>query len=226
MKIEEISDEQMKKAVANVRTSLLKKLPDPQDCQHDFSPEFEQKMELLRKQNKQKLQRKTRIRNIAAILILILVGVVGWLLTNQEAVASFKRWVVREKNVQPAVHYYVSSPESELPDYTFGWLPDGFEISEKRVFPNAKMIIAKNAKNKTIILEYQYMSEATEKEFFGESITQENIQVGEQDGVLFSDAREDSASILFWSSEEIAYTINSQLEKEIMMKIAENVKRE
>ncbi len=225
MKIEEISDEQMKKAVANVRTSLLKKLPDPKDCQHDFSPEFEQKMELLRKRNKQKLQRKIRIRNIAAILILIFVGAFAWFITNQEAVAGFKKWVLKEKSDQAVVNFNAPSIDSELPEYSFGWLPDGYEVSERKDFPNSRLLLAKKTKGKDIVLEYQIMSEATNISISGESLTKDSIRVGEKEAIFFSDAEKGSANLLLWTEEDIMFMLNSQIDKETMVRIAENVKK-
>lgn len=39
-----ITDEMMAQAAAEVEQAILDKLPDPADCKHEFSPEFEQKM--------------------------------------------------------------------------------------------------------------------------------------------------------------------------------------
>lgn len=38
------TDEELKRAAEEVDEAILDQLPDPADCHHDFSPEFEQKM--------------------------------------------------------------------------------------------------------------------------------------------------------------------------------------
>lgn len=39
-----ITDEMLAQAAAEVDMAILDQLPDPADCRHEFSPEFEQKM--------------------------------------------------------------------------------------------------------------------------------------------------------------------------------------
>jgi len=42
-----ISDERLRKAAQKAEESLLASLPDPEDCEASFSPEFERKMRLV-----------------------------------------------------------------------------------------------------------------------------------------------------------------------------------
>ena len=39
-----ITDEMLAQAAEEVDEAILDQLPDPADCKHEFSPEFEQKM--------------------------------------------------------------------------------------------------------------------------------------------------------------------------------------
>lgn len=42
--MKELTDEMLAQAAAEVDMAILDQLPDPADCHHDFSPEFERKM--------------------------------------------------------------------------------------------------------------------------------------------------------------------------------------
>lgn len=42
-----LTDEQLRERLHKLDAAILASLPDPKDCKHEFSPEFERKMEQL-----------------------------------------------------------------------------------------------------------------------------------------------------------------------------------
>ena len=88
-----LTDEMLARAAKSVGETMLASLPDPEDCRHAFSPEFERSMERLI----QKAKRKTRIRrclqSIAVAALAVVIGLSAWLAVDTEARAAMVEWV-------------------------------------------------------------------------------------------------------------------------------------
>ena len=52
-----ISDEELTRAAKKVGEAIRKSLPDPETCRHEFSPEFQKKIEVLKEQGRRKEQK-------------------------------------------------------------------------------------------------------------------------------------------------------------------------
>ena len=85
-----LTDDLLRAAAVDVRNAMLVALPAPEECSHTFSPQFEQKMQKLIRQQKAGYR---LLRQAAAVFFALLIGSSVWLMVNTEARAAFFRWV-------------------------------------------------------------------------------------------------------------------------------------
>lgn len=226
MKTEKIFDKQLRAASKNVRNAMLKALPDIEKNNISFSPEFEDRMLPLFRKNELKKRNKVRMRNLAAVLVLIFIGTSIWFLANKEAVAGLVKWTLRTWGNNIEINYYAAPTDEELPEFTFGWLPDGYKEGEK-IIENPPTIFTKieGKVGTDICLQYQFIREGTDLSVFGEELKTETVMINKQKALFFYEEEPNTANVLTWPDGNIYFMINSKLPKDVLIKIAENVVR-
>ena len=106
-----IPEERLREAAQEAGRIIANRYPDPEACQHTFSPEFEAKMERLlrRAARRERLVLAQRVaRRVACLLLVLLLGCGTWLgaggpaegiKTAPEAGAAFARyWSASEES--------------------------------------------------------------------------------------------------------------------------------
>lgn len=87
-----INDEMLKQAAAELATAMNESLPDPEECVHQFSPEFEKKIKkLTRRANHPIIYRS--FRSVASVLLVIIIGFCFVSAASAEARATVFGWV-------------------------------------------------------------------------------------------------------------------------------------
>ena len=70
-----ITDEQLTKAAALVRESMLSAVSNPEACSHTFSTDFERKLEDMHRREERRNQRRQAVYRVAAAIITVFIGV-------------------------------------------------------------------------------------------------------------------------------------------------------
>ena len=226
MKLAKITTMQLKKATRNVRNESLTALAHQEEYTHDFSQEFEKKMEILLIINRERQKKKRRNRSIAAVFIAFLIGTASLIMATPGTVAGFKIWNITNVNEDNVViHYNVSPNEDVLPDYTFGWLPVGYDIEGESSFSNTKLVAAKNSKGNEVFLVYQTMSGDSDLSIGAKGIglQQKNILLKGTEAILFYDEALNSASILTWTEGQLLFYVQARLPEEELVRISEKI---
>ena len=90
---EQVTDDVIIQAAKRVGEAMLASLPEPEDCTHEFSPEFERSMERLIQKTKRRAHVRRCLRSIAVAALAVVIGLSAWLAVDTEAQAAVVEWV-------------------------------------------------------------------------------------------------------------------------------------
>lgn len=126
-----ISDQRLREACLAAEELLIADFPEPHEPVHEFSPEFERKMEtLLRKQKHAAFSQN--LRKAAGFFLAILVGCSLWLTVDVEARERFIGWV-REQYDDFQTHYYfegTDNADTADVEYVLTEVPEGYVLED------------------------------------------------------------------------------------------------
>ena len=217
------TDEELKIAVQSVRVAMLKSLPEPSECAPDFSDHFLIKLQKMIVKEKRIIKSKAVLRTVAAALVFIILGTTILFATNPQAYADFKKWVREIYENSVVYKFFEDDGHRDLPEYAFGWLPNGWEITDVMHLETVSYTAAGNG-NDTFYLAYSFIDSGTEIVAVGEGIYSEKVKVGKTDADFYADQSSDSGNLLVWIDDDIVFCLNANLDKQIMIRIAENIK--
>lgn len=215
-------------AAGAVRESMLKALPEPEECKHEFSARFEKKMQKLL-QKEQRRQTFAAVRRWAAAIILLLLVSGGTILTvDAEARASFFDWV-REVYENSIVYRFFNEPQEEaLPTYELGWVPEGYECIDVYQDETTYSAIYQKGEdaNAVFVYEYRYGDIRSSWEFLMDVTMYENetLSISGIEVQYYRSIDGTESSVMFWIDEknEIAFMINAYFDETVMMHIFES----
>ena len=220
------TDTELKAAAGQVREAMLRSLPDPDKCTHEFSEAFNEKMRPLIARSERRQRGRNVLRSIAAILILLFISMTVWLSVDAEAREAVLNWV-RQIYEDRVVYRFESAAQSgELPEYEVTWLPEGYE--RKIVYRNDELAgaVYYNETNGDYIgTQYHHISGKTLEEILLEGEAQtEKVDVNGMEGDYYYDSE---ANLLIWidNNSSMVFIIDSQLGKEEIIHIAESFKK-
>ena len=222
-----ITEDELKRAAKQVRECMLNALPEPEDCHYIFSPEFERKMKrLIYRQRREAKIRKT-CRSIAAILLIILFLGSVWLSFDPKAYSEFTKWIKDVYQNSVVYHFFTNENETTssklLPNYTFGWLPEGYKVEVIERTPTSMFLLAEDESNNAVMLNYAFINDQSELFVFGNMLLSEEVKIGDYIGTLYYDPEAEGSNTLVWDNGEIVFYIDSVLSKEELTLIAENI---
>ena len=127
-------EELLREAVADSCNGILDSLPEPEELEElTFSSAFETKMARLIARIGRRERIKRLLANAAAVFLVLLMGAGIWLAVNVEARAAFTTWM-REMYEDSFVYWFFNERSGNaLPEYTLGWVPEGYEEIDYQV---------------------------------------------------------------------------------------------
>lgn len=126
-----LASEEFAQAAMQAMNACLSRLPELEECEHEFSPQFEAKMECLFVKIKRRAVFRSVCRYATAILLAFLIAGGGVLTVDAIARNGIVRW--KKSVYENYIFYeYVSGPHrKELPHYQLGWVPEGYEVVQE-----------------------------------------------------------------------------------------------
>lgn len=224
-----ISDERLREAARKVEESFLASLPEPEDCEVTFSPEFERKMEKLIQRTKHPIRRRI-MKAVACFLLAVLISGGSILTLSAEARAVFVGWV-REIHDNYFVHWYAGESKNTLDEgviYRLTWLPTGYQEISAPVPGACVDTLFGNEEGMIAVFVYTTDPIASEVYIDKEYADVYPVQVGTHTAILYFDQRDDKANVIVWTDEEtgIIFLINGHFDKDELIQMAESVQRE
>ena len=223
-----ISDKELREAARRYEKALLRTLPEPEDCEAAFSPDFERKMKKLI------LRTDHPVRYwlpwlLGLLLALLAVGlaVIARLSAKQVYV---KEPPPRTERPASTASAEPSSPpaESQGPEpaaraivYRPTWLPEGCEWDREALYENEGMIVYRTPGGTEAVFCY----DLTGAEMGAEG---KEVAVGDGTGRLLLGENKEELNELFWFDEEVgvSFWLSAPFEEEDMIRVAESVKAE
>ena len=223
------SEEALKQAAASVRRSMLDSMPPPSQCAHEFSPEFQAKIQRLISRERRRGSIRKAMKRVAMFFLVVLVSAGVWLTVDAEARGAFFSWV-RETYENSIVYRFFGEPTAtELPAYRITWLPEGYETVD--VYDEGEMFSAHYQKGNDaysgFLFEYFFAQDnryiewqIDETEYAHKSVAVNGIQAD------FYQALDPSeTNNLIWIDENvgIVFEINGFLDEAVMLHIAQSI---
>lgn len=220
-----ISDERLREAARKAEESFLASLPEPEDCEATFSPEFERKMKKLIRRTKHPVRRRI-MKAVACFLLVILIGGGSVLALSAEARAAFVGWV-REVYESWFVYRYIGAGNEPSEGIVFypTWLPEGYYETTRSDSANRVRIIYENTEGEILTFFYTRNKDSANL-YFEQDVTEiETVLVGNIYADLYLDKRENEANTLIWDDEKngILFWISAHCTSDELIMIAESI---
>lgn len=222
------SEDELKRAAQSVVRSMLSSLPNAEDIDHEFSPEFRAKMErLVRKERRRESFAKIG-HKVASIALAALIGASTWLSVDVEARAAFFTWALEVYEDSFVYRFFGTPSEAELPDYEINALPDGYEetISEQDGETAIKFYCCGEGE---IIFTYYKLQFGWTHTIVPEdpesACISKDVLVDGKAGALYLYEDPSCANELLWIDEDanVVLHLTAFLEEDMLLEIAESV---
>ena len=223
------TDAELAIAAEAVSNAMLHSLPEPEECKHEFSADFERKMEKLFVRERA-MRRMAEIRRwAAAILLLVIIGGSAILAVDTEARAAFFGWVRKVYENSIVYEFFNEPTEGKLPTYDLGWVPEGYELTD--AYRDETLYSAVYRKGEDIrdrfIYQYGYVHEGTKMELLLDLSEYEvkHIVLADKKVDLYISKNEAESSTAVWIDElsGIHFMIDGFFNESVMLHIIENV---
>ena len=197
-----ITEEMMAAAVAEMNEAMLRSLPEPEDCYHEFSAKFEKKMKRVIYRADHPLQFRI-LQKVASFILVLFLGFATIMAISPTVRASVFGWI-REQYESFMTYYYQNSSDSGIRknEYYIKGLEDEYELIESSADDGKYFHIYKNSNGEVLYFMYsiKYSSETVYVEH--SNYTLENALVNSQQADLYIAMDDTKSSCIIWSNDE------------------------
>lgn len=219
-----ITDEMLRIAAAEADQAIRNSLPNPDECEHHFSPRFERKMKRVIRRGSHPVAYKF-FHQVACLLVVVTLVGASWLTVDAEARGAFFAWVRQQYENFVEYRFEGLAPDEEMTaNFAPTWLPEGYEEYEVHSAGGTSAKTYLNSDGQAIHFMYSLGADATSLFVVSEQMTIEKVFVGTQEADFYLDADPQNANVLVWYSEsgDILFYISASLPRDVMVKIAES----
>ena len=222
------TEDALSKAAQSVRNAMLNSLPNPSDCEYEFSDEFQAKMESVSLRANY-LYRKQRINlRIASVFAVILLTSSIWLTIDVEARGVVFNWIREAYENSIVYRFFGNDTKVGLPHYEPSYIPEGFEkvydFSDETM--HGQFYQKTNGKS-GIVIEYYVVIGNIHTELItkNEGNIREVVNIKGIEADYYQAAGDSNTNNLIWIDEKqnLVFSVNSDLAKADIMRIAEGM---
>lgn len=226
-----ISDEDLIAATALVSNSMLRALPEPEDCVGQFSKQFEERIELLKKSAIRKAKLLKLKKCMVAAILVVLIGFSMLSVFNTEVRATVVEWF-KETFRTYTTYWFKSEADYGLPKYDLTWVPEGYEIVSEEAYEQVYGAVYQCGNNVMDSFTFDcYIAtddmQLTIQSIYG-SFESKTVDINGQYGEFYLSNNPADTNTLVWLGEEndVVFIITSYLDQLDVLHIAESVKLE
>lgn len=220
----QVTDEFMTELASRFDKARLEALPEPADCGEGFSPEFREK--LIRHAKR----RQTLIafgRRAAAAVIALVMGAAILFAASPDVRAAVKGWF-REVFGTTVLYRFTDNAEiTELPDYEPFYIPEGFEEVDRLEERNIIFVLYINPETEDVIqFECHLLTDGMNIQInYDNNLYHEKVKIYNLSGDYYAADETSQTNTLVWFDEtgQVVFILNSNLEKDVILHIAEGV---
>lgn len=220
------SDERLRVAAKIAGEAIMASYSADAEPDHCFSPEFEQKMDLLIQQTKKK-PRYTLLQKVASIILAIAIGSGIWLAIDTDARAAVFGWI--REQYENIFHYHFDGDKNTTSEqsYELGWLPEGYSFHHRNDMTGRTDVIYVNESGNFITLFYTTDFDDTSLDIFvmDDAATTKCVKIGDIPADLYITSAVDSSNAIAWVDTETnrLFIISSIENESNLIKLAENI---
>lgn len=225
-----ITDDLLYKHAAEARDIWLNTLPDESEIpEHQFSEEFEQRIQEMVYSQPQKKSKSKIMHRVAAVFVTLLIGSTTLLATNIKARAAFESWVRDMVGDSFVYRYSGEAPEESITYYLCSWLPEGVEASEVIASDTAGHVIYQSPEGDGGVFSYTYMHSGTALHLFptDEKLVHTDMKINGMQADFYEEHGDEYSCFIVWFDEEnqIFFDINSNMTADETIRMAESVQK-
>lgn len=218
-----ITDEMLREAAFEVDRAMMDSLPDPDQCDHEFSPAFEAKMKKLIWRANYHIVFKA-LKRVACFFLAVILSAALLLAFNTEAQASVLDWV--KNRFSEFYHYFFVGEEvQEHQEYSLGWVPDGYTLYETAKTANSKKVVYIDANEQLLKFTYVYGSDTSGLLLGYGECEQKTVALTNGWAEIYFAKDKNNTNIIVWkaANENVVFVISAMEEENILIKIAESL---
>ena len=224
-----ITDEELAIATTMVSEAMLRALPEPEECTGQFTAQFEEKIEKLKKTAVRKANWRKFAKSAVAAILVVLIGFSMLCAFNTEVRAAVVTWF-KETFETYSTYWFTSEEQTELPVYELTWIPDGYELIREDSYGQMYGAVYLRESNIMDGFTFDYSiadndTQMTIQSHYGQHHSN-SVNIGVNYGELYLSDNVNEANALIWFDEEhsIMFSITSYMDSETILQIASNVK--
>lgn len=221
---DQLTDEMLTQAAKQVAVSMKASLPVPEECHHEFPPEFERDMKRLIAQTERRRHMRRYLQRVAAACLAVVISLSAWLAVDAEARAAFVQWVktVYEQSVVYEF-FHSGEPQTEV-GYRLGWVPEGYVLENIVGGEFVTTVVYQNDKD-VIYFTYEYSEDVAQVTVYPGESDVESVWVNGMPGEFYLSKDQAESNSLVWADEEhgVLFSISGFVDKETMVWMANGV---
>ncbi|HIT02004.1 MAG TPA: DUF4367 domain-containing protein [Candidatus Enterenecus merdae] len=217
-------DQALEQAAALVVDALLESLPNPEDCQHVFSNDFEEKMRQLMRRQKGRRVLRTVGRRVAAAILALLIGLGAWLAADQNSRAAVLRWIREVYENSVIYRFFGAAHGGQLPAYRPTWVPEGYlKVQSEDTGTERVLLYQDPAGEMGFVLVYHWMDEGHQTYLDATMGAGIPYSIRGNPGDYYPAAEGEESNALVWIDEDagILFSLSSNLSELEIVHIAE-----
>lgn len=221
-----ITDEMLAQAAAELADAINESLPEPSECNHQFSPRFEKKMKRLIRKTHHPIFYRT-LRTVASIVLVILIGFGSTLAVSAEAREIVFGWVKQQYENFYEYFFEGEVESTESAKYQPGWMPEGCDFVTSYETAGGEVYIYSDVED--TLIQFSYTSEIDNETLFvdGVEYRKEEAIIHNRTGEFYIAQVDDKTNGLIWTdeTETVLFFVSGNYDKETLVKIAESVEK-
>lgn len=221
---DQLTDEMLTQAAKQVAVSMKASLPVPEECHHEFPPEFERDMKRLIAQTERRRHMRRYLQRVAAACLAVVISLSAWLAVDAEARAAFVQWVKTVYEQSVVYEFFHPGVEQADTSYRLGWVPEGYTM-ENEVSGDVITTLIYLSGEDAIYFTYEQAEDGAQTKLFTDDANTEPVMVHGVEGEFYlpQDNAESNSLVWFDGENNILFSISGFIDKETMIKMAESV---
>lgn len=225
-----ITDDMLREAAAEYSSALARSLPAPEVCEHDFSPRFLRKMRPLLRTGRP--ARHPILRRTVAAGLALVVSACVWLGVDMDARASLLSWIRSQRENGIFSYQFAGSDQLEaVPLHLPTWVPEGFAEAERDIKSWNAWVLYTGPDDNYFSVDCTWIQDGTGMAvvpYQGQELTLVPVSVNGLPGDLYltvdpETGRDSNNLVWFDDHAHICFGIDSSLDGDTMLRIAESV---
>ena len=225
MKKYNFTNADLQSATSVVCNAMLEQLPEPSECKHTFSDEFEHKMRALMNRQKRHETWHKSVRRAAAVILAVLLGLATWMAVDQDARAAVVRWIREVYENSVVYRFFDDAPSEKNFSYELTWVSEGYERNSQVGDNNTQTVIYQKESDYFTFV-YHRTTESSLVQLLETRSDGVAVSVNGLPGQYYEAADSTTTNDLVWINEDdgVIFCISSFLPYEEIMHMAEGVR--